>query len=87
LAELEVFLKRFVLGARLGEWKIFYREKRLGWNIHAFELSSTSLKRLKSPSPSLVVITIIISAATTIDYLVSGSHVPSCYPYFLVVPL
>ena len=51
--------------------------KQFTHNTHAFELPSASLTRLKSPSTSLVVITIIISN-TTIDYLVSGSHVPSC---------
>ena len=47
-------------GARFGEEKVFYREKSLGWNTHAFELSSTSFTRLKSPSTSLSLLLLLL---------------------------
>ena len=55
-----IFSKRFVLVHVFGSGKVFYREKRLGWNTHAFELSSTSFTRLKSPSTSLSLLLLLL---------------------------
>jgi len=54
------FFKRFVFVHVLGSGKVFYREKSLGWNTHAFELSSTSFTRLKSPSTILLLLPLLL---------------------------